>query len=125
MMESDKAVLQEGDNAKRLHFEPLISLQSKQPLGSMGAAKLVPWVPPYLQDYLVVLADPRKQSSDLRRAIQYLLSSSNLKPQVLAQVVVISADPIVETAKYVRALCVLSFYWSLQVSRVICAAGWV
>jgi hypothetical protein len=101
MEESEKAVLQEGDTAKRFHFEGLVSLKTAQPLGSMGAAKLVPWVPPYLQDYLMVLADPRKQSSDLRRAIQYLLSSSNnLKPDVLAQVVVISADPIVETAKY-------------------------
>jgi hypothetical protein len=90
-------VLQEGDIAKRLDFETLISLITSQRLGSIGAAQLVPWVPPYLQNCLVVLADPRPQSSDLRRSIQYL--SSNLKPEILAQVAVISADPTVETAK--------------------------
>ena len=99
-LEIEKAVLQEGDNAKRIHFETLISLKTAQPLGSIGAAQLVPWVPPFLHEYLVVLADPRPLSSDLRRTIQYLVSSKNSSMrEILSNVVVISADPIVETAK--------------------------
>jgi hypothetical protein len=85
--------LQEGDIAQRRHFEKLIALESSQPLGAMEAAKLVPWVPPYIHNYLVVLADPRRQSSDLRQSIQYL-TSSNLEPAVLSQVIAISADPV-------------------------------
>jgi hypothetical protein len=93
--------LQEGDIAQRRHFEKLIALESSQPLGAMEAAKMVPWVPPYIHNYLVVLADPRKQSSDLRQSIQYL-TSSNLEPAIpLSQVIVISADPVGEITRYV------------------------
>jgi hypothetical protein len=97
--------LQEGDIAQRRHFEKLIALESSQPLGAMEAAMLVPWVPPYIHNYLVVLADPRKQSSDLRQSIQYLTSSSsssNLEPAIpLSQIIVISADPVREITRYV------------------------
>jgi len=98
MKEMDtEAPLQEGDVAQRRHFENLVSLETSQPLGPMGAAQLVPWVPPYLADYLVVLADPRRQSGDLRQTIQYLIS--NLTPEILSQVIVITADPNEETKK--------------------------
>jgi hypothetical protein len=86
---------QEGDVAKRLEFERLVSLETGQPLGAVGAAQLVPWVPPYLVNYLVVLADPRKQSGDLRQSMQFL--ASNLEPEMLSQVIAISADPYLET----------------------------
>jgi hypothetical protein len=94
--------LQQGDVAKRIHFEQLVAMEtmsssSQQPLGPIGAAQLVPWVPPYLTNYLVVLADPRKQSGDLRQTIAYL--ASNLAPNILPQVVVITGDPNEETAK--------------------------
>jgi len=55
-------------------------------------------VPPYLSDYLVVLADPRRQSSragDLRRAVPYL--ASDLPPEILPNVAVITADSREET----------------------------
>jgi hypothetical protein len=96
MMEHDNEALQEGDVARRRDFESLVALESSRPLGPMGAAQLVPWVPPYLADYLVVVADPRKQSGDLRQSIQYL--TANLAPEILSQVMVISADPNGETA---------------------------
>jgi hypothetical protein len=95
-MEHEKAPFQEGDVAKRRDFESLVALESSRPLGPMGASQLVPWVPPYLAEYLVVLADPRKQSGDLRQSIQYL--TANLAPEILAQVMVITADPNGETA---------------------------
>ena len=95
--EAESRPLKEGDTAKRRHFEPLVSLETSQPLGAMGAAQLVPWVPPYLTSYLVVLADPRKQSGDLRQSIQYL--TANLSSEILSQVIVVTADPTDETAR--------------------------
>jgi hypothetical protein len=78
----------------------LTSFPSKQPLGPTGAAQLVPWVPPYLTDGLVVLTDPRSPSLDLRHTMQYL-ASSNIKPELMSQVVIITADSHEETAAYV------------------------
>jgi hypothetical protein len=93
--------LQQGDVAKRIHFEQLFSMEnmasSSQPLGPIGAAQLVPWVPPYLTNYLMVLADPRKHSGDLRQAILYL--TSNLALDILPNVVVITSDSNEETSK--------------------------
>jgi hypothetical protein len=93
---SEKQPLKEGDVAKRRHFEPLVSVATKQPMGPMAAAQLVPWVPPYLSTYMIVLADPRKQSPELRSVLQIL--ASNIAPNVLSQVVAISADLPEETA---------------------------
>ena len=88
--------LQQGDTAKRRHFESLLET-SQKPLGAAGAAQLVPWVPPYLTNYLVIVADPRRQSGDLRQRIQYL--TLNLSPEILSQVIVITADSHEETIK--------------------------
>ena len=57
--------------AQRIHFEKLIGVETNQALGAMGAAELVPWVPPFLVDKLVVLCDPRQSSADLRKALHY------------------------------------------------------
>jgi len=89
--------LQQGDIAKRRHFESLVELSTSKPLGAAAAAQLVPWVPPYLSDYLVVICDARRQSGDLRQALQYL--TSNLSSDVISQVIVISADINEETAR--------------------------
>ena len=62
-------------NAQRRYFEPLIDVDTDKPLGNIEAAKLVPWVPPYLKDCLIVMADPRPNSADLRQSIQYLTSA--------------------------------------------------
>jgi hypothetical protein len=64
----------------------------------MGAAQLVPWVPPYLTSGLVVLTDPRSPSLDLRHAMQHL-ASSNMELE--SQVIMITADSHEETAAYV------------------------
>ena len=58
--------------AERVHFESLLNITTEQPIGAMTAARLVPWVPPYWIDSLVVLTDPRRHSRDLRVALQYL-----------------------------------------------------
>lgn len=86
---------QEGDIARRRHFESLVSVTTKQPLGPMAAAHLVPWVPPYLSRYLIILADPRKQSPELRSALQFLTSST--APSILLNTVAIVADTPEET----------------------------
>jgi hypothetical protein len=93
---SENLSLKQGDVAKRRHFETLVSVQTKQPLGPMNAAQLVPWVPPFHSTYMIVLADPRKQSPELRQVMQYL--SSNTALDILSQVIVISADLPEETA---------------------------
>ncbi len=92
--------LQQGDTAKRRHFESLVEVSATvgdQPLGAARAAQLVPWVPPYLSKFMVVVSDPRRQSGDLRQAIQYL--TSNLPPEIAHQMIVISADSNEETQR--------------------------
>jgi len=94
--ETTATIIHEGDRARRRDFETLLSLRTSQPLGPMQAAQLVPWVPPFLTHYLIVLADPRRQSANLRQAVQYL--TSTLDPDVQSQVMVVSADDNAETA---------------------------
>lgn len=84
--DDEKAQLREGDKARRRDFEALLEADSQRPLGPMKAAQLVPWVPPFLTDYLVVVADPRRQSNEARAAIQYLESSD------VEHVIAVTAD---------------------------------
>lgn len=84
----EEATLQQGDVAQRRHFESL--LNDSTPLGATRAAQLVPWVPPYLTSYLVIVADPRRQSRDLRECIQFL--TSNLPPDMVSQVIAVTTD---------------------------------
>eukprot|EP00586_Coscinodiscus_wailesii_P013504 CAMPEP_0172514452 /NCGR_PEP_ID=MMETSP1066-20121228/260214_1 /TAXON_ID=671091 /ORGANISM="Coscinodiscus wailesii, Strain CCMP2513" /LENGTH=369 /DNA_ID=CAMNT_0013295121 /DNA_START=19 /DNA_END=1128 /DNA_ORIENTATION=+ len=92
--------LQEGDIAKRADFEPLIACDSGTQLGAIDAARLVPWVPPFVKDFIVILSDPRAQSGDLRRTVQYL--TSNLSPDILDQVIAISSDKASETRNWMK-----------------------
>ncbi|CAJ1954444.1 unnamed protein product [Cylindrotheca closterium] len=69
-------------NAQRLYFEPLINVQTNQAMGTIEAAKLVPWVPPYLKDCLMVIVDPRPNSAVFRQSIQYLGSAAVEQLQV-------------------------------------------
>lgn len=69
-------VLEVGDKARRYDFESLLDASSGMPLGPIQAATLVPWVPPYLMEYMLIVADPRRQSNDLRQCVQYLLQST-------------------------------------------------
>ena len=91
--------LQEGDIASRYDFDRLISCETGSPLGPMLSAQLVPWVPPFIADYLIILADPRAQSSDLRRSVQYV--SSNTSPDVRRQVIAITADDVSVTQSWI------------------------
>eukprot|EP00980_Cylindrotheca_fusiformis_P028612 scaffold22620_cov131-Cylindrotheca_fusiformis.AAC.7 len=93
--------------AQRIHFESLIDVQTSTELGSIGAAKLVPWVPPYLNDCLIVFADPRTNSAELRQSIKYVASKCSYaeddsaegktkKQSIVDQVVFITADSVPE-----------------------------
>ncbi|KAG7359636.1 AhpC/TSA family protein [Nitzschia inconspicua] len=89
--------------AQREFFERLIYLETSNALGSIGAAQLVPWVPPYLTDCLVVFADPRSSSGDLRQAIKYL--TSNLYEQsdkFWKQVVFVTVDSVPEMRSWIQ-----------------------
>ena len=93
--------LQVGDKAHQIHFEALIDVLTKQPLGSMGAAKLVPWVPPFIHRNIIIVADPRKQSSEFRTALQYLESSQKQK-ETSTNIIAITADTSDEMIAYVQ-----------------------
>jgi hypothetical protein len=89
--------LQLGSTARRRDFELLVEVETSKPLGPMKAASLVPWVPPFLSNYLVVLADPRRQSTDLYKSIQYLEAlSSSQSSETMTKTIVISADSVPE-----------------------------
>ncbi|MGK3762005.1 MAG: hypothetical protein ACI8RD_014323, partial [Bacillariaceae sp.] len=93
--------------AQRIHFEELIDVSTSTALGVIGAAKLVPWVPPYLKSCLIVFVDPRTNSNDLRRTIQYLSSISTISSSSSSSssspsdndgdVVFVTADSVAET----------------------------
>ena len=84
---------------QRLHFESLIDVETSAPLGVIGAAKLVPWVPPYLKNCLIVFVDPRSNSNDLRRTIKYHSSSSSSDE---GEVVFVTADSVGETRSWLK-----------------------
>jgi len=92
--------LREGDIARRGDFETLFCCDSGGPVGPIDAARLVPWVPPFVADYIVILADPRAQSHDLRRTVQYL--TSNLAPDVLRHTIAINSDEVTETEAWIH-----------------------
>jgi hypothetical protein len=80
-IEEEAAVLKVGDTARRHDFESLLCITNTKnnnhpTLGPMGAAQLVPWVPPYRTDVLIILADPRRSSKDMHTAISMLLSTT-------------------------------------------------
>lgn len=84
--------------AQRRHFESLLDVTTKAPLGPIGAAALVPWVPPFLKKGLILLVDPRSNSKDLRRTMSYH-SSSSLSPRDNNNVDIcfVTADSVGET----------------------------
>jgi hypothetical protein len=105
--EVEKDTKEEIRVAQRIHFESLIDIESSKKLGNIGAAKLVPWVPPYLNECLVVFADPRTNSVELRQTIKYLASAcpkiedkddekNPSKPKIIDQVIFVTADSVPE-----------------------------
>jgi hypothetical protein len=83
--------------ARRSDFESLIDVGTSAPLGPIGAAKLVPWVPPFLKKGLIVLVDPRSNSKDLRRAMEYHASSSRPPSKDAVDTAFVTADSVGET----------------------------
>ena len=100
--------------AKRQHFESLIDATTSAPLGPIGAAKLVPWVPPFLKKGLIVFVDPRSNSKDLRRTMLFHASSSlveisgndNIDADV--DVAFVTADSVGETQAWVVTTSLVS-----------------
>ena len=104
----DDLPLQVGDKSQRIHFETLVDAFTKKPLGSMGAAKLVPWVPPFIHRNIIIVVDPRKQSSEFRTALQYLESNNEQRKESAASNVIgITSDTSEEMIAYVQ------FSWSI------------
>lgn len=94
---SSKEKKEDEKIAQRQFFEALLDMETSKVLGPIGAAQLVPWVPPYLTDCLVVFADPRANSGDLRQTLKYLISSLNNQPDKFSQqIAFITADSIPE-----------------------------
>ena len=87
----EETQMQIGDKASRVEFEELVEVETGSKLGPVRAAALVPWVPPFLKDYLLVLADPRKQSNDLARAIEYISSSNE---EIAENCIAVASDPV-------------------------------
>ena len=98
--EDEDQPLQEGNTARRHDFEGLISCETGAALGPIVSAQLVPWVPPFTAEYLIILVDPRAQSSDLRRAVQYV--SSNTSPDILRHIIAINSDEVSVTKSWIE-----------------------
>jgi len=88
--------------ARRKHFESLIDIATTAPLGAIGAAKLVPWVPPFLKKGLIVFVDPRSNSKDLRRTMKYHASSSLSLSSGDIDIVFVTADSAGETQAWLK-----------------------
>lgn len=97
-----------------------MDVETAAPLGAIGAANLVPWVPPFLKTGLIVFVDPRSNSNDLRRAMKYQYSYSSLssssssadktndnnknnkKISQVADVIFVTADSVGETKAWLK-----------------------
>ena len=100
-------------SSQRSHFEALLDVSTNTRLGPIGAATLVPWVPPYRTACLLVFCDPRTASDDLRRTIDYVASTCSTttrktggtssstaaisSSQLAQHIVFITADTVPET----------------------------
>ena len=100
-------------SSQRSHFEALLDVSTNTRLGPIGAATLVPWVPPYRTACLLVVCDPRTASDDLRRTIDYVASTCSTttrktggtssstaaisSSQLAQHIVFITADTVPET----------------------------
>ena len=84
-------------DAYRIDFESLMSIETGAPLGPIGAAKLLPWIPPFTSSSgrLIILSDPQPQSTDFQKCIEYLSSSSSdstIQDMLQDSMMFISAD---------------------------------
>lgn len=91
--------------SQRSFFEDLIDLKTSQTLGPINAARLVPWVPPYLKDCLVVFTDPRHNSGGLRQTLKYMkseLEGRDSNEKYNQQVVFVCTDNVQEMKSWLR-----------------------
>lgn len=101
--DNDNAIETET-GASRIDFESLIDASTSMPLGPIGAARLVPWVPPFLEKALIVVCDPRSASRDLRRVMGYHASSplTTSSGKDNCGLVFVTADSLGETTAWMK-----------------------
>lgn len=90
---------------QRSFFEDLIDIETGKTLGPIDAAKLVPWVPPYLTDCLVIFTDPRTNSGDLRQTFKYMTSTledQDNNEKFNQQVIFVCAESVQEMKSWLR-----------------------
>lgn len=83
----------EGDPAPIEPFEDLISIMTENALAKKGAKRIVPWINTKIskqKDYLVVISDPRENSSELRNTMKLL--TKGLNAEILSKTIIINAD---------------------------------
>lgn len=98
---SGRDLLFEGDPAPTKEFNSLIPMTKDEPIGEMGAKRLVPWIRDGKgSDFLVVICDPRMQSMDLREIVKAI--SVELPKNLLKDTIVISADSSAENRRFLK-----------------------
>ena len=101
----------EGDPAPTKPFEGLVSSKTDNELGENGSKRLVPWLKNINQsDYLLVICDPRIESSQLKEAVINL--AQELPKPILSRMVVINADTPAQNRRFMKksGLTSLDFY---------------
>ena len=98
---SGRDLLFEGDPAPTEEFNCLIPTTVDEPIGEMGAKRLIPWIRDGNgSDFLVVVCDPRVKSNDLREIVNAL--SMELPKNFLKETIVISADSSAENRRFLK-----------------------
>jgi len=98
--------LYEGDTAPITPFAELLCIESGEPIGEGGMLRLLPWEgsannkSSYVDDYLVIIADPRPKSIELRTAMRRI--TDTLESTVLEKVVIINTDTPAENRRLMK-----------------------
>ena len=98
--------LYEGDAAPITPFAELLCIESGEPIGEGGMLRLLPWEgsannkSSYVDDYLVIIADPRPKSIELRTAMRRI--TDTLESTVLEKVVIINTDTPAENRRLMK-----------------------
>ncbi|GAX24510.1 hypothetical protein FisN_18Lh062 [Fistulifera solaris] len=92
----------EGDPAPTECFEDLVSVQTGTAIGVPGKKQLVPWLSDKgnPSDYLIIVSDPRPQSSELQETIKQF--QSDLPEDLKKRLIVINADTPSENKRWLK-----------------------
>jgi hypothetical protein len=93
----------EGDPAPSDCFQELVNIRTENAIGATGAQRLVPWLgknPDRHTDYLIVLSDPRPQSTELRQICQQLLG--DLPMDIRSKLIIVNADSPAENRRWFK-----------------------